>query len=66
MTTAPMAADPRWSATVLRSVASWLARVAERLERPVARALILEPAPLAPTAEERLAEMRTRAHVPYY
>jgi len=62
-----MAAVARnWSGTVLRSVAAWLARIADHLERPVARVLTLEPAPLAPTVEERLAEMRTRAHVPYY
>jgi hypothetical protein len=32
----------------------------------MARALVLETSPLAPTAEDRLAEIRTRAHIPYY
>ena len=61
-----MATNAVWSGTMLRSVAGWLTRVAERLEQPVARALVLEPGPIAPTAEERLAEMRARAHIPYY
>jgi len=61
-----MAAHAAWSGKVLRSVASWLTRVADRLEKPVARVLLLEPAPIASTAEERLAEMRARAHIPYY
>jgi delta 1-pyrroline-5-carboxylate dehydrogenase len=61
-----MAANPGWSGTMLRSLAAWLSRAADDLERPVARVLTLEPAPLPPTVEDRLAEIRTRAHVPYY
>jgi hypothetical protein len=60
------ATPPVWSGTMLRSLAAWLTRAADHLERPIARVLVLEPAPLAPTAEDRLAEIRTRAHVPYY
>ena len=66
MYAAAMASNTAWTGTVLRSLASWLHRVADRLEKPIARVLILEPAPVAPTAEERLAEMRMRAHIPYY
>jgi len=60
------ATTTNWSGTALRLVAGWLSRIADRLERPMARALVLETSPLAPTAEDRLAEIRTRAHIPYY
>jgi len=60
------ATTTNWPGTALRLVADWLSRIADRLERPMARALVLETSPLAPTAEDRLAEIRTRAHIPYY
>jgi len=60
------ATAPGWSGTVLRSLAAWLTGLADALEHPVARVMALEPAPLVPSIDDLLAEMRTRAHIPYY
>jgi hypothetical protein len=57
---------PTWPGALLRTAAAWLELAAERAERPVARALALEPVGSAHSADERIAELRARLHVPYY
>jgi hypothetical protein len=54
------ATAPACPCVALRSLAGWLTRTADHLERPTARVLALEPAPLAPSIDERLAELRGR------
>jgi hypothetical protein len=50
----------------LRSLAAWLTRAADHLERPAARALALEPVSTSLSADEQIAELRSRLHRPYY
>jgi len=56
----------RPSAAALRSVASLLLRIAERLDRLAARSLACEPAFPDPSIEEGLLELRHRLHSRYY
>jgi hypothetical protein len=57
---------PAWPGTLLRTLATWLTLAAERLERPAARQLALEPVATAVPIDERIAELRARLHYPYY
>ena len=54
------APSPSLPGIALRSLAAWLMRAADRLERPAPRVLALEPAPLERSIDERLAELRGR------
>jgi hypothetical protein len=56
----------RPSAAALRSVASLLLRIAERLDRLAARPLAFEPALPDRSIDERLLELRHRLHSRYY
>jgi len=56
----------RPSAAALRSVASLLLRIAERLDRLAARSPACEPAFPDPSIEEGLLELRHRLHSRYY
>ena len=56
----------RPSAVALRSVASLLLRIAERLVRHAGRSLAFEPAFHDASVEERLLDLRHRLHSRYY
>lgn len=56
----------RPSAAALRSFASVLLRIAERLDRLAGRSLAFEPAFRADSIEERLLDLRYRVHSRYY